>query len=307
MPREFTDIGGPFMSHTDQQALQLCEHGLQQMWNGAVDAAIETYDRALSIADTDETRELVTIRKAEALIATEREGTEVNALPAIVMRRRSPRHVYHAASALTRKYSESQDERKRALFYADIARRAAEEMDDSYAHVFALNSVGVLQVIESRFAESIETFERALAVVTLEPEQTERLATMRSLVIGNLGGAKILGGQYEEGVALSESILPLMDEDYLIAEVCLDLCFAYTELGEYKRAERYGHRALNLSTIRRQVRNANHLLGEICIRTQRYDEADGYFDVVASYYPDFKNVKQLLVAVDLCAVVNWKA
>lgn len=295
------------MTYSDRESLQLCESGLQQIWNGAVEAAIETYDRALALAETDETRELVTIRKAEALIAAEREGAEVNALPAIVMRRRTPRHVYHAASALARKYSESQDERKRALFYADIARRAAEEMDDSYAQVFALNSVGLLLVIESRFAEAIDTFERALAVIALEPDQTDRLVTMRALVIGNLGGAKVLSGQYEEGIALSESILPLMDEAYLIAEVCLDLCFAYTELEQFKKAERFGHRALNLATIRRQVRNANHLLGEICIRTNRYDEADRYFDVVASYYPDFKNVKQLLVAVDLCSVVNWKA
>jgi len=28
---------------------------------------------------------------------------------------------------------------------------------------------------------------------------------------------------------------------------------------------------------------------------------------VASFYPDFKNVKELLLAVDLGAVVNWKA
>ena len=291
----------------DQAALQLCESGLQHMWNGAVEAAIDSYDRALNAAATDDVRELVTIRKAEALIAAEREGPEVTALPAIVMRRRSPRHVYHAASALARKYSETQDERKRALFYGDIARRAAEELEDSFARVTALNTIGVVQVIESQFSEAIEMFERALAVVALEPDQTERLIKMRDTVIGNLGGAKVLSGRYEEGIILLEAVLPKMDVDYLIAEVCLDLCFAYTEVGEYKKAERFGQRALNLAAMRRQVRNANHLLGEICMRTQRYSEADSYFDVVASYYPDFKNVKQLLVAVDLCSVVNWKA
>ena len=277
------------------------------MWDGAVGAAIETYDLALAKAESDDVRELVTIRKAEALIAADREGAEVNALPAIVMRRRSSRHVYHAASALTRKYSESKDERKRALFYGEIARRAADELDDSYAAVSALNGLGVVMVVESQFSEAIEMFERALSVVALEPHQSERLITMRNLVVGNLGGAKVLSGKYEEGILLLESVLPLMDEDYLIAEVSLDLCFAYTEIGDYKRAERFGHRGLNLATIRRQVRNANHLLGELCMRTGRYDEADSYFDVVASYYPDFKNVKQLLVAVDLGAVVNWKA
>ena len=295
------------MSGFDLESLQLCDSGLQQMWDGAVDAAIQTYDRALTLAESEDVRELVTIRKAEALIAADREGAEVTALPAIVMRRRSPRHVYHAASALARKHSETQDDRKRALFYAEIARRAAEELGDSFARVSAMNAVGVVLVVESRFEESVEVFENALSVVALEPEQTERLITMRNVVVGNLGGAKVLGGRYDEGILLLESVLPRMDENYLIAEVCLDLCFAWTELGDYKKAERFGHRALNLATIRRQVRNANHLLGEICMRTGRYDEADSYFDVVSSYYPDFKNVKQLLVAVDLCAVVNWKA
>jgi tetratricopeptide (TPR) repeat protein len=295
------------MSKFDQEALQLCDDGLQQMWNGAVDAAIEIYDRALTLAESDDVRELVTIRKAEALISADREGAEVTALPAIVMRRRSPRHVYHAASALARKHSESQDDRKRALFYGDIARRAADEMEDAFARVSALNGVGVVLVVESQFTEAVELFERALNVVGQEKNPSERLIKMRDTVVGNLGGAKVLSGRYDEGIVLLEAVLPRMDVDYLISEVCLDLCFAYTERGEYKKAERYGHRALNLATIRRQVRNANHLLGEICMRTHRYQEADSYFDVVASYYPDFKNVKQLLVAVDLCAVVNWKA
>jgi hypothetical protein len=79
------------------------------------------------------------------------------------------------------------------------------------------------------------------------------------------------------------------------------------ELGRYDVAESYGLRALRTAEVKRQIRNANHLLGEICLRTGRYDESDAYFDVVAGFYPEFKNVKQLLVAVDLCAVVNWKA
>ena len=295
------------MTMHDQEALQLCESGLQQMWEGAVEAAIDTYDRALKLTASDDVRELVTIRKAEALIAAEREGSEVNALPAIVMRRRSPRHVYHAASLLARRYVELLDDRKRALFYAEIARRAADELEESFARVTALNTLGTILVIESQFKQAIDLFEQALSVVAREPEQNERLTKIRDSVVGNLGGANVLSGRYDEGIILLEAVLPRMDVDYLIAEVCLDLCFAYTEQGHYKQAERYGQRALNLSVMRRQVRNANHLLGEICMRTERYDEADSYFDVVASYYPDFKNVKQLLVAVDLCSVVNWKA
>jgi tetratricopeptide (TPR) repeat protein len=295
------------MTMHDQEALQLCESGLQQMWEGAVEAAIETYDRALQLPASDDVRELVTIRKAEALIAADGEGPEVNALPAIVMRRRSPRHVYLAAYALNRRYCVSQEDRKRALFYGEIALRAAEEMGDAFARITALNGVGVALVVESEFEKAIETLERGLNIAGLERDPSERLIEIRDAVVGNLGGAKVLSGRYEEGIMLLDAVLPRLDDHDAIAEVCLDLCFAYTELGDYRKAERYGHRALNLAVMRRQVRNANHLLGEICMRTERYDEANSYFDVVASYYPDFKNVKQLLVAVDLCSVVNWKA
>ncbi len=62
------------MTERDQQALQLCDLGLQQMWRGEVEPALEQYDRALALCESDETRELITIRKAEALIACEREA-----------------------------------------------------------------------------------------------------------------------------------------------------------------------------------------------------------------------------------------
>lgn len=291
----------------DREALELYELGLQYMWQGEVDAAIAELDRARALAKTDDVAELITIRKAEALIAADREGSEVSALAGIVLRRRSPQHVYHAASGLMRKFSEGADDRKRALFYGEIARKAADELNEPLPRVHALNGLGVIRVIESHFSEAIELFDQALVVIALAPEQDERLTEMRSIVLGNLGGAKVLSGHTDDGIRMLEGVLPLMNEPYLVAEVCLDLCFGHIERGEYQTAETYGRRALELATIRRQVRNANHLLGEVCVRTDRYDEADAYFDVVAGYYPEFKNVKQLLVAVDLCSVVNWKA
>ena len=43
------------------------------------------------------------------------------------------------------------------------------------------------------------------------------------------------------------------------------------------------------------------------MRTGRFEESDVYFDVVAGFYPQYSNVKQLLTEVNLCSVVNWKA
>ena len=294
------------MIEREREALQLCDVGLQHMWKGDVDSAIDVYDRAAVIAASDETRELITIRKAEALIASEREGAEVAALPGIVMRRRSPRHVYLAAGTLMRRFVEN-DDRRKAIFYGEIARGAATELGEPMSRASVLNHLGVTLVVDSQFASAIKVFNEALDAIRSLAATAEDASILFSALRANLGGAKVLSGACDEGIRLLEGAMSGLIEDYERTEALLDLCFGYMEIERYDISEMYGRRALELATVKRQIRNANHLLGEICLRTERYEEADGFFDVVAAYYPDFKNVKQLLVAVDLCAVVNWKA
>ena len=294
------------MTERDQEALHLCDLGLQEMWQGAVEPAIVHYDRALAVCESDETRELIVIRKAEALIACEREGSEVSALPTIVMRRRSPRHVYLAANTLQRRYCEVSD-RTKAIFYGEFARDAAAELDDPFARASVLNNLGITLVADSKFAPAIEALEEGLAAMALLVEGRSDHRSLEAALRGNLGGAKVLCGQYLEGVALLEAALEQLDDDYGIVEASLDLCFGHLELGRFEIAEFYGRAALDSAVVPRQVRNANHLMGELCVRTGRYDESDAYFDVVAGFYPEFRNVKQLLTAVDLSSVVNWKA
>jgi hypothetical protein len=294
------------MTDRDQQALHLCELGLQQMWRGEIEPALEQYDRALALCESDETRELITIRKAEALISCEREGAEVSALPMIVLRRRSPRHVYLAANTLLRRYCESSD-RNKAIFYGEIARQAAAQLDDPFARASVLNNLGITLAADSKFAQAIQVLEEGLEAMALLGDGRDDHRSLHAAITGNLGGAKVLSGKFGEGVQLLEMAVGQLEDDYSIVEACLDLCFGYLELAKYDLAEFYGRAALDSATMPRQVRNANHLMGELCVRTERYDESDAFFDVVAKFYPDFRNVKQLLMAVDLCSVVNWKA
>jgi tetratricopeptide (TPR) repeat protein len=294
------------MSERDREALRLCEEGLQLMWRGEVEDAICVYDRALAVVEADEERELITIRKAEALIAAEREGAEIAALPGIVMRRRSSRHVYLAAGTLMRRFVESED-RRRAIFYGEIARDAASSLNEPLAHASILNHLGITLVADSQFVTAIDALEDGLEALSVLDTGREDVSALEASLLVNLGGAKVLRGESAEGVGILESVFSRLDDDYTVAEACLDLCFGYLQLERYDIAENYGRRALGLASVKRQVRNANHLLGEVCVRTQRYDESDAFFEVVASFYPDFKNVKQLLVSVDLSSVVNWKA
>lgn len=275
------------------------------MWRGDADAALELYARAGCVAEAEETQELITIRKAEALIALDRQGPEIAALAGIVMRRRSARHVYLAANTLQRYLCES-DQRPRAIFYGGIARRAADELGDPIARMSVLNHLGVTLVTDSQFKLAIEALDEALTILG-HMESNEQSRSLGAAILANLGGAKVLCGEAAEGVCMLERALPELDDPYDRAEAFLDLCFGFMELGDNEVAERFGRAALPLASVPRQVRNANHLLGEICVRTSRYDDADAFFDVVASFYPHFRNVKQLLIAVDVCSVVNWKA
>ena len=293
------------MTLIDRDALQFCELGLQLMWKGEIDSAIEHYDRASGLAESEETRDLITIRKAEALIASERDGKEIAALPMIVMRRRSPRHVYMASAVLMRRYTEA-DDRQRAIFYGEIAREAATDLDP-FARATVLNHLGITLVADSQFDQAIAALDEALAAMAVLDCSLDEHRSLLAAIVGNLGGAKVLSGDYADGVRLLDMALDKLEDEYGTVEAWLDLCFAHLELGNYEEAERYGRRALESAEVKRQIRNANHLLGELCLRTERYDESDAFFDVVAGFYPDFKNVKQLLVAVDLSAVVNWKA
>lgn len=276
------------------------------MWKGQVDAAIAAYDHAAVFAESEEVRELVTIRKGEALIAADREGPEVSALPGIVMRRRNHRHVYMAASVLMRRYVEL-DDRRRAIFYGEIARTAAAALDDLFARATVLNYLGITFVADSRYDEAVEAFEEGLLALDSIEKANDLVNTFSAGITANLGGTKILNGVPDEGVHLIETVIDELDDATERAEACLDLCLGYVELEDYDTAEDLAREGLSLASTRRQIRNANHLLGEICVRTGRYDEADVYFDVVAGFYPGFDNVKQLLTEVNLCSVVNWKA
>jgi len=276
------------------------------MWQGGVEPALDLYTRALDLAEGEELRELITIRKAEALIAAGRPGAEVTLLPEIVMRRRSPRHVYMASTVLMRRHAELED-RRRAIFYGEIGRRAAAELGEPLAQASVLNGLGITLAADSDFAGAIDALGEALAALARLDDDRADVRSLRPVILANIGGARVMAGEVEDGIRLLEKTLPLLDEDYAVVEACLDLCHGYSELEQYGEAERFGRRALALASTPRQVRNGNHLLAMISARTGRHEEASRYFDVVASFYPQFKNVKELLLAVDLGAVVNWKA
>jgi tetratricopeptide (TPR) repeat protein len=287
-----------------KRAEELRRDALSKVRSGEVDDALALYDSALSLAEDEETRELIVINKADAMIAIERSGPEVQSLPTIVMRRRNLRHVYLAAYALVFKYR-IEKELKRATFYAQLALQTAEEANEALWKIGALNELGSIYDADSKFDKAIECGEQAVALIEqLQNPEEHHLAY--GLAIENLGASKLLSDQFEEGIALVEKALPYIAAPMHIAEAYIDLCFGYLGLENLERAWHFGQAGLDLATEPRQIRNGHYLLGEIAYKTGDIALAEFHFDKLAAFYPDFRHLKSLLFAIDLRSMVNLK-
>jgi tetratricopeptide (TPR) repeat protein len=271
---------------------------------GQLEEALGAYDAALAAADDDELRELITVNKADALIALERGGPEVQALASIVMRRRSTRNVYLAAYALVFKYR-LENELKRASFYAELALKCAEDADEAVWKIGALNELGSIHEIDSQFPEAIECFDRAITLIEQLDDPSQHRLTY-GIALENLGCSKILNDEYRDGIAIVLRSIAEMESPTHVAEAYIDLCYGYLGLEELEQARHYGEAGLELATEARQIRNAHYLLGEVYYKLDDLDRAEFHFDELARFYPEFRNLKSLLFAIDLRSMVNLK-
>jgi TolA-binding protein len=91
-----------------------------------------------------------------------------------------------------------------------------------------------------------------------------------------------------------------------IAESHLDLALGYLETARYDLAQHHGRLGLDSATEHRQIRNAHYLLGEIAHYRGDTQTAEIHFEHLCRFYPDFPQLKNLLYAIDLRGVINWK-
>jgi tetratricopeptide (TPR) repeat protein len=282
---------------------ELRQAGLAAVRENRVEEALGFYENALSFATDEETRELLTINKADALIALERSGPEVQELPRVIMRRRNPRHVCLAAYALQYKHRLEND-LKRALFYGELALRSACEANDLAFKRAVLIDLGNVYEMDSQVAKAIECFQQALDHIDGADETTLRL--IRGYATENLGYCHLLEGNTDDGIALIHAALQHINDPLGLTEAYIDLCYGYLEKGDLDQARFYGESGLEAATESRQIRNAHYLLGEVAYKLGDTDMAHFHFDELAKFYPEFRNLKSLLFAIDLRSMVNLK-
>lgn len=268
------------------------------------EAAVELYDLALKLATDEETRELISINKAHALIATGREGSEVTALPAILMRRRTPHNSFLAAYALVLKHRLNED-LQRAAFYGQLAAEIGRENDEPSWLIPALNELGIIYETDSHFEKAIACFEEALELLETVADDGER-SFVRTAILQNLGYNKLLVGETQCGLDMIHSVIDRVQVPSTLADSYIDLCYGYLDLEKWDEARKYGEVGLELAVDPRQVRNAHYLLGEASYKAGDIPAAEYHFGELAKFYPEFHNLSNLLFAIDLRRVVNFK-
>ena len=266
------------------------------------DESLALFDEALSLAADEETRELITINKAHAMIGAQRGGPEVQALPMVLMRRRNPRHTFLAAYALLYKHRLS-GEAKRSIFYGQLAVSAAKETGRPLWELAALNELGTAYEIDSNFEQASHCYEEALALLDVLHEQE---SSTRTVLFQNLGCAKLQVGETREGIRLIEDVLDSIEVPSSLSDSYIDLCYGYLDMQDYEKARFFGEKGLECAGEPRQVRNAHYLLGEACYKAGDLEAAEAHFDELARYYPEFRNLKSLLFAIDLRSMLNLK-
>lgn len=268
------------------------------------DLALALYDEAIALAEDDELSELLTINKADALIAAGRVGPEVQTLTSILMRRRNPHHTFLAAYALMFKHR-TQNDTRRAIVYGETALRAAVEAEQPFWKLAALNDLGIAYEIDSQFDKAITSFEEALTLTPAIQDAAERRFS-ETAILQNLGYNKLLIGETEVGLEIIHSIIDRVEVPSSLPDSYIDLCYGYLALKQFETARHYGEIGLELAREPRQLRNAHYLLGEASYEMGDIERAEYHFDEVAQFYPEFRNLKNLLFAIDLRGMVNLR-
>lgn len=286
------------------RAEQLRQLALTRARSEQFDEALALYDEALTLAEDDELRELITICKADAMIGAGMSGPEVQRLPSILMRRRNPQHTFLAAYALMFLHR-NENNIRRAITFGETALRAATEADDPFRKLAALNDLGICYEMNSQFQNAIECLEQAQTLTPMMADPQMRTFT-EVAILRNLAYNKILAGETKEGIEMMHRGLDTGAVPTQLSDSYIELCFGYLQLHDYQKAKHYGEIGLALAEEPRQVRNAHYLLGEAAYEAGDLEVAEAHFDELTKFYPEFRNLKKLLFALDLRSMVNLR-
>ena len=286
---------------------QLRDEGRQAVEAGRLPEALRLFERALVRAEEREDENLVDLavcNRSAVLVSLGRQQEVMSPLRQILVRNREARTCALAAYNLSRAH-EKDKEYKKGLFYGRIARDRAMAIDWLVAG--SHNQIGNCLMHDSRFEQAAGEYQEALELLGEKPTVLTAMAT------ANLGYCLMMQGKIRAGASLSFQALRWfrrLGARLYEAWPHLDLCYAYLELGRFRRAREHGRQALAVSEETGEtgwVKIALFLLGETERSAGDLEAAWDHFSrLQQGYYPDNPQVTELLVAVGMRQVVHLR-
>ena len=285
---------------------------LSHLEKGEFAAALACYDAALASARaTDEPAfvDWIYVCRAAAAAETGPASDELVELKRILLRTREPQTAFRAAYSSAAIYR-LRKERNKVFFYANLARRHAEEIGDPRLIGACLNEVGNALAADSRFEEAAEVYLSALERTRAD---ASLLSVPRAQWSDNLGYCRIALDRVSEGLALVHEALDTLEKEAargFTVYPLLDLCFGYLKQDRFEEARWFGEEGLARVAVAGDLeaeKNLLYLLGESCHLSGDAPAAQGYFDRLAHLYPDFKNLRAYLDVFDFRNVINLRS
>jgi tetratricopeptide (TPR) repeat protein len=285
---------------------------LAHLEKGEFAAALVCYDAALASArETDEPAfvDWIYVCRAAAAAETGPASDELVELKRILLRTREPQTAFRAAYSSAAIYR-LRKERSKVFFYANLARRHAEEIGDPRLIGACLNEVGNALAADCRFEEAAAAYRNAL-------ERTAREAALLSVPraqwTDNLGYCLIAQDRIPDGLALVHEALDTLEKEAargFTVYPLLDLCFGYLKQDRFEEARFFGEEGLSRVAVAGDLeaeKNLLYLLGEACHLAGDVPASQEHFDRLARLYPDFKNLRAYLDVFDFRNVINLRS
>jgi tetratricopeptide (TPR) repeat protein len=293
-----------------QEALGLLE-------KGEFAPALAAYDRALEAANATNDPAFVDwmfVCRAAAAAEVGPADKELVELKRILLRTRDEQTAFRAAYSTAWVYEQKKD-RAKAMFYARLAQRHAAAIGDVHLVSSCENQLGDILAADSRFEEAAASYRRCLDLSTATEGLTPKpfSPTWRAICQDNLGYCLLSLDRVPEGLALVHDALDTLEREDargFTVYPLMDLCFGYLKSNRLAEARWFGEEGLARVAAASDLpaeKNLLYLLGESCHLAGDTPAAQGYFDRLATLYPEFKNLRAYLEVFDFRNVINLRS
>jgi tetratricopeptide (TPR) repeat protein len=293
------------------QYLDVTAEGTLQVQRGEFRQAQEQFETALEIAR--QLDDLTLVHRALCNLSSARlsQGQIQEAekgLREILLKSSDPNTIFIASSNLASALRR-QGRLQKALMYAKRALRACETIDNYAWKATCHNLIANIYMNMSYLDDAMAEYNFALTL-----SQKGGLGTSYPVdyIKENLGYCSLLKKRYRQGIATILEALQISlanGNTRCLVECYQDLCFAYMQLKELKRAEEHGEKALAIATEKDYkdiLKNCYYLLGEVNLLMENEERSDFYFDKLQEFYPHLPVLKQFLRTFDVSNIINLK-